>query len=62
MKLVQFNDIYGKEVWINPDQVCTVWEFTKDSCYVGFGSDEGRVTIKQAAGLVARTLFNAGRQ
>ena len=61
MNLVQFTDMYWKEVWVNPDRVSTVTQTAGDTTIISFGSDGGNVTLKRPSQEVAHALWNAGK-
>lgn len=59
MKLVRFEDEYGMETYINPDQVTHIRAHGQSSV-IHFGSDKHTVTMKMSAAAVAAQLAGAG--
>lgn len=62
MKLAQFMDAYGKEIYVNPDRVTFIRESgdreSGESTTINF-SEEHTVSVKMKVGAVASTLLNA---
>lgn len=58
MKLVRFEDEYGMETYINPDQVTHIRAHGQSSV-IHFGSDKHTVTLKMPASAVASQLTDA---
>jgi hypothetical protein len=59
MKLVQFTDVHGKEVWINADLVCAIKEYRASTTVISFGTDVGNVSVKLSPLAVAQALGKA---
>ena len=59
MKLVRFEDEYGMETYINPDQVTHIRAHGQSSV-IHFGSDKHTVTMKMPASAVAAQLAGEG--
>lgn len=59
MKLVRFEDEYGMETYINPDQVTHIRAHGQSSV-IHFGSDKHTVTMKLSASAVAAQLASTG--
>jgi hypothetical protein len=59
MKLVRFEDEYGTETYINPDEVTHI-RAVGQSSVIHFGSDKHTVTLKMPASAVASQLTSAG--
>ncbi len=59
MKLVRFEDEYGMETYVNPDQVTHI-RALGESTVIHFGSDKHTVTLKMSPSAVASALSSAG--
>jgi hypothetical protein len=59
VKLARFEDEYGMETYVNPDQVTHI-RAIGESTVIHFGSDKHTVTVKMAASAVASQLVDAG--
>lgn len=59
MKLVRFEDEYGTETYINPDQVTHIRAIGQSSV-IHFGSDKHTVTLRMSASEVASQLADVG--
>jgi hypothetical protein len=60
VKLAKFTDSYNAEVYVNPDLVTFIRQFSNDMTTINFG-EEHTVTVKMQVGAVASALFNAGK-
>jgi len=60
MKLVQFTDNFGRENWINGDQVCSIVTYDKNTTEVHFGG-ELKLFLKEPVAAVAHKLFSGAR-
>ena len=60
MKLIRFEDEYGMETYVNPDQVTHI-RAMGESAVIHFGSDKHTVTVKMSPSAVASALADAGK-
>ena len=60
MRLARFTDSYNAEVYVNPDLVTFIRQFSNDMTTINF-SEEHTVTVKMQVAAVASALFNAGK-
>ena len=59
MRIVKFTDVYGKEVWVYPDRVCTVREFAAVNTVIAFENPDANVSVKLDLSSVATMLLRA---
>jgi hypothetical protein len=60
VRLAKFTDSYGAEVYVNPDLVTFVRQYSEGATEICFASEHS-VTIKMRVGAVASALSNAGK-
>jgi hypothetical protein len=60
VRLARFTDSYNAEVYVNPDLVTFIRQFSNDMTTINFNADH-TVTVKMEVGEVASALFNAGK-
>jgi hypothetical protein len=60
VRLVRFTDSYNAEVYVNPDLVTFIRQFSNDTTTVNFG-EEHTVTVKMQVGEVASALVDPGK-
>jgi len=60
VRLARFTDSYNAEVYVNPDLVTFIRQFSNDMTTINFG-EEHTVTVKMQIAAVASALFNAGK-
>ena len=58
--LAKFTDSYNAEVYVNPDLVTFIRQFSNDMTTINF-AEEHTVTVKMQVAAVASALFNAGK-
>jgi len=61
MKLVRFEDINGRETFINPDRVNHVSDYGSGTTEINFGDKEASVMVATEVSVVAATLLKAGK-
>jgi hypothetical protein len=59
MKLVRFEDINGRETFVNPDRVNHVSDFGSGTTEINFGDKEASVFVALEVTVVASTLLKA---
>jgi uncharacterized beta-barrel protein YwiB (DUF1934 family) len=59
MKLVRFEDINGRETFVNPDRVNHVSDYGSGTTEINFGDKEASVMIAMEVSAVAVTLLKA---
>jgi hypothetical protein len=59
MKLVRFEDINGRETFVNPDRVNHVSDFGSGTTEINFGDKEASVFVALEVSAVASTLLKA---
>lgn len=60
MRLARFTDSYNAEVYVNPDLVTFLRQFSNEMTTINFG-EEHTVTVKMQVGAVASTLLNTAK-
>jgi hypothetical protein len=60
VRLARFMDSYNAEVYVNPDLVTFIRQFSNEMTTINFG-EEHTVTVKMQVGAVALALFDAGK-
>jgi hypothetical protein len=61
MKLVRFEDINGRETFVNPDRVNHVSDYGSGTTEINFGGKEATVMVATEVSVVAATLLKAGK-
>jgi len=61
MKLVRFEDINGRETFVNADRVNHVSDYGSGTTEINFGDKEATVLVAMEVSKVASTLLKAGR-
>jgi hypothetical protein len=59
MKLVRFEDINGRETFVNPDRVHHVSDYGSGTTEINFGDKEASVFVAVEVSTVASTLLKA---
>jgi hypothetical protein len=59
MKLVRFEDINGRETFVNPDRVNHVSDYGSGTTEINFGDKEASVFVAVEVSAVASTLLKA---
>jgi len=59
MRLVRFEDINGRETFVNPDRVNHVSDFGSGTTEINFGDKETTVYVTMEVSAVASTLLKA---
>jgi hypothetical protein len=59
MKLVRFEDINGRETFVNPDRVNHVSDFGSGTTEINFGDKEASVFVAMEVSAVTSTLLKA---
>jgi hypothetical protein len=59
MKLVRFEDINGRETFVNPDRVNHVSDYGSGTTEINFGDKEASVFVAMEVSAVASTLLKA---
>ena len=59
MKLVRFQDINGRETFVNPERVNHVSDYGSGTTEINFGDKEASVFVALEVSAVASTLLNA---
>jgi hypothetical protein len=59
MKLVRFEDINGRETFVNPDRVNHVSDYGSGTTEINFGDKEASVFVALEVSAVASTLLKA---
>lgn len=52
---VKFQDVYGKEVWIQRERVNFIKEFTQENTFINFG-EENTVSVKLTPAQIVQIL------
>ena len=60
LRLARFTDSYNAEVYVNPDLVTFIRQFSNDMTTINF-AEEHTVTVKMQVAAVASALFSAGK-
>ena len=61
MRLVSFEDINGRQTFVNADRVNHVSDFGSGTTEINFGNKEATVYVTMEVSLVASTLLKAGK-
>ena len=61
MKLVQFRNTANREQWVNADKVCSVEEYGNGTVEIHFGTEDGKVIVKEDISVVISKLAGAGK-
>jgi hypothetical protein len=61
MKLVRFDDINGRETFVNADRVNHVSDYGSGTTEINFGDKEATVFVTMEVSKVASTVLKAGR-
>ena len=61
MKLIRFEDINGRETFINPDRVNHVSDYGSGTTEINFGDKEASVMVALEVSAVAATLLKTGK-
>jgi hypothetical protein len=61
MKLVRFEDINGRETFVNPDRINHVSDYGSGTTEINFGDKQGSVLVALDVTAVASTLLKAGK-
>ena len=59
MKLVRFEDISGKETFVNADRVNFISDYGSGTTEINFGGKEATVYVAMEVSVVASTLLKA---
>jgi hypothetical protein len=59
MKLVRFEDINGRETFVNPDRVNHVSDYGSATTEINFGDKQASVFVAMEVSAVASTLLKA---
>lgn len=59
MKLVRFEDINGRETFINPDRVNHVSDYSSGTTEINFGDKQASVFVAAEVSAVASTLLKS---
>jgi hypothetical protein len=59
MKLVRFEDINGRETFINPDRVNHISDYCSGTTEINFGDKQASVFVAAEVSAVASTLLKA---
>jgi hypothetical protein len=59
MKLVRFEDINGKETFVNADRVNFVSDYGSGTTEINFGGEQATVCVAMEVSKVASTLLKA---
>ena len=60
MKLVRFEDINGRETFVNPERINHVSDYGSGTTEINFGDKEASVFVALEVTAVASTLLKAG--
>jgi len=60
VRLARFLDSYNAEVYVNPDRVTFIRQFSNEMTTINF-AEEHTVTVKMQVEAVASALFEAGK-
>jgi hypothetical protein len=58
VRLTRFTDAYNAEVYVNPDLVTFVRQYSEETTEINFASERS-VTVKMQVGAVASALLSA---
>ena len=61
MKLVRFEDINGRETFVNPDRINHVSDYGSGTTEINFGDKQASVFVALDVTAVAATLLKAGK-
>jgi len=61
MKLVRFEDINGRETFVNPDRVNHVSDYGSGTTEISFGDEESSVFVAMEVSAVAAALLQAAK-
>jgi hypothetical protein len=61
VKLVRFEDMNGRETFVNVDRVNHISDFGSGTAEINFGSKEASVFVAMEVSAVASTLLKAGK-
>ena len=61
MKLVRFEDINGRETFVNPDRINHVSDYGSGTTEINFGDKQASVLVALEVTAVASTLLKAGK-
>jgi hypothetical protein len=61
MKLVRFEDINGRETFVNADRVNHVSDYGSGTTEINFGDKEASVMVALEVAAVAATLLKTGK-
>ena len=59
MKLVKFEDVHGKETFINAERLNFIADYGSGTSELNFGGDESTVYVAMEVSAVAKTLVKA---
>jgi len=59
MKLIRFEDIHGKETFINADRLNFICDYQSGTTELNFGSKDAVVYVEMEVSAVAKTLLKA---
>lgn len=59
MKLVKFEDVHGKETFINADRLNFIADYGSGTSELNFGGEESTVYVAMEVSVVAKTLVKA---
>jgi len=59
MKLVRFEDVQGRETFINADRVDFICDYGSGKTEISFGEKEATVYVEMEVSAVAKTLLKA---
>jgi hypothetical protein len=62
MKLVRFEDINGRETFVNPDRVNHVSDYGSGTTEINFGDKEGSVFVATEVSRVASNLLKGATE
>ena len=61
MKLVRFEDINGRETFVNPDRINHISDYGSGTTEINFGDKQASVFVALEVTAVASTLLKAGK-
>jgi hypothetical protein len=61
VKLVRFEDINGRETFVNADRVNHVSDYGSGTTEINFGDEQATVYVAMEVSKVASTLLKAGK-
>ncbi len=59
MKLVRFEDVNGRETFVNPDRVNHISDYGSGTTEINFGDKQASVFVSKEVSAVATTLLKA---